>query len=155
MIWERRCPIHGERAKPLDRVAWLLMLIVVCCVCVCGFVLCVGSTLATIPVESQHQPRQNGQLLHTRITKPALKHPKYGWMCKHLIIQRCCIRFVVRARQERRRAPCIDNSFSHDDGCTAQSSFSSLSNWQTNAAIPPPITIKLAHAYGSALPLST
>ena len=69
------------------------MLIVVCCVCVCGCVLCVGATLATIPVERQHLPRQNGQLLHTHITKLALKHPKYDWMCKLVIIQRCCAHF--------------------------------------------------------------
>jgi hypothetical protein len=41
--------------------------------------------LATIPVESQHWPRQNGQLLHTHITKLALKHSKYDWMCKLVI----------------------------------------------------------------------
>jgi hypothetical protein len=38
MIWGRHCPIHGERAKPLVGRRRLLMLIVVCCVCVCGCV---------------------------------------------------------------------------------------------------------------------
>jgi hypothetical protein len=71
----------------------LLVLIVVYCVCGCGCVLCVGATLATIPVESQHWPRQNGPFLHTHITKSALKHPKYDWMCKLVIIQRCCTHF--------------------------------------------------------------
>ncbi len=73
----------------------LLMLIVVCCVCVCGCVLCVGATLATIPVESQHRPRQNGPFLRSHITKSklALKDPQYYWMCKLVIIQRCCTRF--------------------------------------------------------------
>ncbi len=69
------------------------MLIVVCCVHVCGCVLCVGATLTTIPVESQHQPRQNGPFLRTHITKLALKHPKYDWMHKLVITQRCCTRF--------------------------------------------------------------
>jgi hypothetical protein len=50
MIWGRRCPIHGERAKPLVGRRRLLILIVVCCVCVCGCVLiCVGGCLTTIP----------------------------------------------------------------------------------------------------------
>ncbi len=74
----------------------LLMLIVVCVyvfVLVFGCVLCVGATLATIPVESQHRPRQNGPFLHTHITKLAFKHPKYDWMCELVIIQRCCTRF--------------------------------------------------------------
>ncbi len=69
------------------------MLIVVSCVGVCGCVLCVGATLATIPVESQHRPRQNGPFLRTHIIKSALKHLKYDWVCKLVIIQRCCTRF--------------------------------------------------------------
>jgi hypothetical protein len=35
----------------------------------------------------------NCQLLRTHITKSVLKHPKYDWMCKLIIIQRCCTRF--------------------------------------------------------------
>jgi hypothetical protein len=49
--------------------------------------------LATIPVESQHQPRQNGQLLQGHRPKFPPKHPKYKWMCKVIIIQRCCTCF--------------------------------------------------------------
>jgi hypothetical protein len=61
MIWGRHCPIYGERAKLRWIGRWrLLMLIVVCCVHVCGCVLCVGATLAAIPVESQHQPSEIG-----------------------------------------------------------------------------------------------
>jgi hypothetical protein len=90
MIWGRHCPIHGERAKPLDRAAVAAHVVV----CVFVVVFCVGGQLlATILVESQHWPRQNGQLLQAHITKLALKHPKYDWMCKLLIIQRCCTRF--------------------------------------------------------------
>ncbi len=93
MIGGRRCPIHRERAKPLE---WAMAAAHVdCCVlCVfCGCVLCVGATLATIRVESQHWPRKNGPFLHTHITKSALKHPQYDWMCKLVIIQSCCTRF--------------------------------------------------------------
>jgi hypothetical protein len=47
MIWGRRCPIHGERAKPLERVAAAAHYdCCVCCVCVCGCVLCVGATFS-------------------------------------------------------------------------------------------------------------
>ncbi len=51
--------------------------------CVCGVlcfvvVFCVGGRLlATILVESQHQPRQNGQLLRNHIIKSAHKDTKY------------------------------------------------------------------------------
>ncbi len=96
MIWGRRCPIHGERAKPLERA--MVAAHVDCCV-LCVFVvvfccvLCVGATLATIPVESPHWPRQNGPFLRTHITKLALKHPKYDWMYKLIIIQRGCTHF--------------------------------------------------------------
>jgi hypothetical protein len=66
----------------------------VCCVLCFVVVFCMGEQLvATILVESQHQPRQNGPFLRTHITKSALKHPKYNWMCKLVIIQRCCTRF--------------------------------------------------------------
>jgi hypothetical protein len=66
----------------------------VCCVLCFVVVICVGGRLlATILVESQHQPRQNDPFLHTHITKLALKHPKYDWMCKLVIIQRCCTHF--------------------------------------------------------------
>ncbi len=94
MIWGCHCPIHGERAKPLDRAAAAAH--VDCCVlCVCLWLCFVWEwLLATIPEESQHRPRQNGQLLHTHITKLAPKHPKYDWMCKLVIIQRCCTRFA-------------------------------------------------------------
>jgi hypothetical protein len=83
-----------ERAQSRWIGQWrLLMLIVVCCVGVCGCVLCVGATFATMPVESQNWPRQNGPFWHTHITKLALKHPKYDWLCKLITIQRCCTCF--------------------------------------------------------------
>ncbi len=86
--YSSHCPIHGERAKPLDMAVAAAH--VDCCVlCVCLWLcLWVGATLATIPVENQHWPRQNGQLWRTYITKSALKHPRYDWMCKFVIIQR-------------------------------------------------------------------
>jgi hypothetical protein len=47
MIWERRCHIHGERAKLLGRAAASAHFdCCVCCVCVCGCVLCVGATFS-------------------------------------------------------------------------------------------------------------
>jgi hypothetical protein len=49
--------------------------------------------LATRLVESQHWPRQNGQFWHAHITKLAKKHSKNNWMCKLVIIQRCCTCF--------------------------------------------------------------
>jgi hypothetical protein len=51
--------------------------------------------LATIPVESQHRPSQNGQLLQGHWQKFPPKHPKYIWMCKLIIIQRCCTCFEL------------------------------------------------------------
>jgi hypothetical protein len=55
MIWGRRCPIHGERAKLLDRaVAPAHVDCCVLCVCLwlCLVVFCVWeATLATMPVE--------------------------------------------------------------------------------------------------------
>jgi hypothetical protein len=78
MIWGCCYPIHGERAKPLDRVAAAAHFDCVSCVCVCGCMLCVWEQLlATILVESQHWPRQNGQLLRNYIIKSAPKDPKY------------------------------------------------------------------------------
>ncbi len=79
MIWERRCPIHGERAKPIDRaaVAAHFDCCVLCVVCVFVVVFCVWEQLlATKLVESQHRPRQNGQLLHTNITKIGHQTPQ-------------------------------------------------------------------------------
>jgi hypothetical protein len=59
MIWGRHCPIHGERAKLLDRVAAAAHFD--CVVAVFVVVFCVWEQLlATKPVESQHRPRQNG-----------------------------------------------------------------------------------------------
>ncbi len=82
MIWGCRRPIHGERAKPLDRVAAAAHFdcCVLCVMCVFVVVFCVwGQLLATKPVEIQHRPRQNGQFLPAHITKAANKHPKYCW----------------------------------------------------------------------------
>ncbi len=96
MIWGRRCPIHGERAKLLDRAvaAAHVDCCVLCVVCVFVVVFSVWDwLLATILVESKHRPRQNGQLLQAHNTKLAIKHPKYGWMYKLIIIQRCCTHF--------------------------------------------------------------
>ena len=48
----------------------------VCCVLCFVVVFCVGEQiLATILVESQHQPRQNGRLVHNHIIKSAPKDP--------------------------------------------------------------------------------
>jgi hypothetical protein len=72
----------------------LLILIVVVVV-----VFCVGEQLlATIPVESQHRPRQNGQLLQGQRPKFLPNHPKYKWMYKLIIIQRCwtCFDLLVQ-----------------------------------------------------------
>jgi hypothetical protein len=95
MIWGCHCPIHGERAKPLDRAAAAAH--VDCCVlfvCVFVAVFCVWEQLlATIPVDSQHWPRQNGQLLQAHRPKLLPKHPKHKWMCKLVIIWRCCTCF--------------------------------------------------------------
>ncbi len=82
MIWGRRCPIHRERAKLLDRA---VAAHVDCCVLCVQLWLCFVSYVL---VESQHWPRQNGPSLHTHSTKLAHKHPKYDWMCKLVIIQR-------------------------------------------------------------------
>ncbi len=50
----------------------------VCCVLCFVVVFCVREQLlATILVESQHRPRQNGQLLHNHVIKSASKDPKY------------------------------------------------------------------------------
>jgi hypothetical protein len=83
MIYGCHWPIHGERANPLDRVvvaAYLILIAVCVWLWLCCVVLCL---LATIPVESLHQPRQNGQLLQTHRPKSAPKVPKYEWMCKN------------------------------------------------------------------------
>ncbi len=50
----------------------------VCCVSCFVVVFCVGEHhLATILVESQYRPRQNGRLLRNHIIKSAHKDPKY------------------------------------------------------------------------------
>jgi hypothetical protein len=50
----------------------------VCCVLCFVVVFCVGERLlATILVESQYRPRQNGQLLRNHIMKSVPKDPKY------------------------------------------------------------------------------
>ncbi len=68
---------------------WLL-----CVVCVFVVVFCVWEQLlATIRVESQHWPRQNGRHLQGHRPKFPPKHPKYKWMYKLVIIQRCCTCF--------------------------------------------------------------
>jgi hypothetical protein len=46
MIWGQRCPIHGERAKPLDRAATAAHFDCCVLVCVCDCVLCVGATFS-------------------------------------------------------------------------------------------------------------
>jgi hypothetical protein len=97
MILREMCSHCGECFR--FGFAMLVRVLPSCLVCflvLCVFVVvfCVwGRLLATIPVESQHQPRQNGQLLCTHIIKLALKHPKHDWMRKLVIIQRCCTRF--------------------------------------------------------------
>jgi hypothetical protein len=86
MIWGHSCPIHGERVKPLDRAAMAVHFdCCVLCMCMWLYFVCGSNFLATIPVESQHRPRQNGQLLHTHITKSVPKDTKYIWMC----VQNC------------------------------------------------------------------
>jgi hypothetical protein len=62
------------------------MLIVVCCVCVCGCVLFVGATFSYHTGRKSTLAKANGQLLQAHITKLALKHLKYNWMCKLVII---------------------------------------------------------------------
>jgi hypothetical protein len=90
-------PYPWERAKPLNRAVaaaynvccvlcvCLLLCLVVFCVCASNFSYhtCKKSTLAKAkwPISSIHA------------TKLALKHPKYDWLCKPVIIQRCCTRF--------------------------------------------------------------
>ncbi len=68
-----------ERAKPLGGRGQLILLVVaLCCVVLLCVVLFVASNflfLATILVESQHQPRQNGRLLCNHIIKSAPKTP--------------------------------------------------------------------------------
>jgi hypothetical protein len=93
MIWERRCPIHGERATPLDRAATAAAHVDCCVLCVCLWLCVWEQLLATIPVESQHRPRQNGQLLQAHRPKFLPKHPKHKWVCKLVIIWRCCTCF--------------------------------------------------------------
>jgi hypothetical protein len=92
-IWGRRCPTHGERAKPLDRVVAAAHFD--CCVCVCGWFCVWEQLLATLLFEILHQTRQYGQLLHTHITKSAPNDLKYNWMCKIVIIQRFCTCFDI------------------------------------------------------------
>jgi hypothetical protein len=81
-IWGHHCPTHGERGQSHWGAGWWLILLDVelCCVVLC-VVLFVASDfwfLATVLVESQHQPRQYGQLLRNHnIIKSAPKDPKY------------------------------------------------------------------------------
>ncbi len=67
LFWVAAAPRFGgttalsmESAKPLDREVAAAHFD--CCVCVCGSFCVWEQLLATILVESQHQPRQNGQL---------------------------------------------------------------------------------------------
>ncbi len=80
-------PTHGRRGpKPLEGRAAAAH--VGCCVFL-WLCFVVHSSLATLVVESLHQPRQNGQLLHTHTSKSAPKD--LGCKCRFhtFAISRC------------------------------------------------------------------
>jgi hypothetical protein len=80
MIFGRRCPICGERAKQLDRAAAAAHVgYCVCCVLCFVVVFCVGEQLlATIPVESQHRSRPFAMnFVHFQTKNVPPKSPKY------------------------------------------------------------------------------
>ncbi len=88
LFWGAAAPrFGGTAALSMEREQshwigrWQLLILIIVCVFVVVF--CVWEwLLANIPVESQHRPRQNCQLLCTHITKSAPKDPKYKCMCK-------------------------------------------------------------------------
>ena len=105
---------------------------------------CDPFNLKTTPVQpSPHSPANCDPTIATNFSSRCVL--LIGWL------------FVVRARQKRRHAPCIENSFSwrrqHDDGCAAHSSLVAIKHLASGRCTPPPITNKLAGAHGSASPV--
>ncbi len=84
MSWGHHCPYCGERGQSAIGSGgggsfWFLCVLVVCFVA--------WASLATLVVESLHQPRQNGQLLRTHTTKSAPKD--LGRKCRSHTIAIC------------------------------------------------------------------
>ncbi len=96
MSWWCRWPTHeGRGPKPLEGRAAAAH--VGCCVffCLCFMV---WASEATLVVESWHEPRQNGQLLHTHTIKSAAKDLRCKCRSHTIAICRCGTRVDILAQ---------------------------------------------------------